>query len=303
MAAITLNISKRGVTTLPTATNVVIEDTQIVMAVDNGANNTIVTVLSNGGVENWVCTSTIAQVKTNLETYAIDNPFMYILPTYKNGLPLSYPKTLVPFASINTCIGSTLTCQLTTGAQPLVAVFKGNLSPADIYDLIDTATLTANFKYLTSVTRNNNAPCAEMTVLVNAANINTITLIGSGVRNYQYSYPTHIGTIIGKEVATYRYTAPTFGVGDTLTQITTRPVGGSTTGTTTSLPIQTAPQKANVKLFVESILAAANETSGTVTVTGISTSMVITVPNSTLPFISTTLLISATPTTTAFFKS
>jgi hypothetical protein len=226
------------------------------------------------------------------------------LPTQRDGVNLIYNKTLIPFASINNVQANILTAVGIGGIAPVREIYTGNaITPSDIFDLIDTANLLADFKLLSSATKINNINVTNGILVINNSNIQTISTATLGFRTYQYQFPNNIGTIIAKEVATYTYTAPTFGVGDTLTQITTHPVGGNSTGTTISLPIQTAPNKSQVKLFVESILAAANETSGTVTVTGNSTSMVITIPNSTLPFVSTTLLISATPTTTAFIKS
>lgn len=304
MALITLNISRIGTVPLETAVNKIIDDRMILRASDNGASDTIIKVLDNGEIVEWLCTSTIAQVKTNLETYATDNPFMYFLPTQRDGVNLTYNKTMIPFAAINNVQGDILTAVYTGGIAPIREIYTGSaITPSDIYDLIDTASLTAQFKLLTSATKINNINVLAATILINDSNIQSVSTPVLGVRTYQYQFPNNIGVIVAKEVFTYTLTSPTFGPGDTLTHIYVQPVGGVISGNVNSLPMQTALNKADIKAWIAGIVLTAGESTGTITVTGNATSMVITIPNSTLPFLYNYELISAVSTQTLFVKS
>lgn len=303
MASITLNISRIGTVPLETAVDKIIDDSMILRASDNGDGDTIIKVLDNGKSIEWLCTSTIAQVKTNLETYATGNPFMYFLPTQRDGVNLVYNKTLIPFASINNVQANILTTVGIGGIAPVREIYTGNaITPSDIYDLIDTASLTANFKLLTSATKINNINVINEILLINNSNIQSVSAPILGFRTYQYQFPNNIGAIVAKEVATYTYTSPAFLSGVTLDTITTNTGNGvaNVANAMGNLATTTSGNRTAIKNAIVALISAANESSGTVTVTGSATSLVITIPNSTWVFVNA---IISTPNTTAFVKS
>jgi hypothetical protein len=278
----------------------------ILRASDNGASDTIIKVLNDGQVIEWLCTSTIAQVKTNLETYATDNPFMYFLPTQRDGVNLIYPKTMIPFASINSVQTTTLTAVLVGGIAPIVEHYTGSaMNPSEIYDLIDTASLTGDFKLLTSATKINNINVVDGEILINNSNIQSVSTPTLGFRTYQYQFPNNVGAITAKEVFTYTYTSPTFGGSDTLTSLTTNTGNGvaNVVHTMGALPMQTVNNKAAIKTAIIALFTAAGESYTSITVGGNATTMTITIVGSTWIWINGIILITATPTTTNFVKS
>lgn len=301
MALITVNVSAQGTTGFATPKDLTIDTGSIQYLLDGGNTSTL-RVLYEKSVQDWIITTDFSDTK-DIIAAAAPNAWIALAPTSFNATSLYYQNAYIPYSSINNISGTTLSFLPTGTTQGTVYTFSGSgITPTAVYAQMVTDSVQAGFAKLTGVTIFNAIAAPSTTVLINRANIqNLILTTTAGVRDWMYNFGNSGGLIRGSEVHTYTYTSPTFGGSDTMDTLTVQPLGSAPIAHSMgTLPIQTGGNKTAVANAIKAYITSLGEAYTTVTVTGGTTSMVITATGCTLPLNSVTLSI---PNTTTFVVS